>query len=149
MSSLELPRVVLVTRSIISEEGSREILLVRRSANCERGSGLWEVPGGELNPSEDLVTAHERTVKDATGLIISANGRLVTDEHYLIKEGPYKGALYLGLYGLARVIGSSSSLRLSLKHDKFSWPSPQAALESYDLTSGTKNALEAVLDIDR
>ncbi|MEK7096180.1 MAG: NUDIX domain-containing protein [Patescibacteria group bacterium] len=146
MSSLERPQVVLVTRSIITDN-SNEILLLRRSSDCFHNTGLWEVPGGKLDPGEDLPPAQEREVKEETGLIIKASRRLVAEEHYLIKKGPYEGSLFIGLYGLARVVGGS--FRLSAEHDRFSWPSPEAALEFYDLTSGTRNALEVAQDIDR
>ena len=99
MSSLERPQVVLVTRSIITDN-SNEILLLRRSSDCFHNTGLWEVPGGKLDPGEDLPPAQEREVKEETGLIIKASRRLVAEEHYLIKKALTRGPFSLGFMDL-------------------------------------------------
>ncbi|MGH0029831.1 MAG: NUDIX domain-containing protein [Myxococcota bacterium] len=62
---------VSVCAVVRRREGSREILLMRRSDNEH-----WGLPGGYVEPGESVVTATAREVREETGYEISV-GRLV------------------------------------------------------------------------
>ncbi len=55
----------------IFDETHEHILLIRRADN-----GCWAVPGGYMEPGENLAEACEREVLEETGLVVTA-GRLI------------------------------------------------------------------------
>ena len=65
MGSMKLENVV---RLILTREnnGSRDVLLGKRSLT-KRYPGLWEYPGGKVDPGEDLLTAATRESQEEIG----------------------------------------------------------------------------------
>ena len=57
-----------------------EILIARRFAHAIRG-GLWELPGGKIEPGEDAVAAAIRETREEAGLTIDAAVPLGAIEH--------------------------------------------------------------------
>jgi 8-oxo-dGTP diphosphatase len=67
-----------------------EILLIQRSSAPQ--AGLWHIPGGKLEPGEDLSACCEREIFEETGLkaragpIIAVADRKIEGFHYLIVD---------------------------------------------------------------
>jgi mutator protein MutT len=57
-----------------------EILIARRHEHAIRG-GLWELPGGKIEPGEDAVAAAIRETREEAGLTIDAAVPLGAVEH--------------------------------------------------------------------
>jgi len=139
MSSSERPRVVLVNRCIIEDDG--RLLVVRRAADDNRGAGLWEIPGGKLDSGQDLPTALQREVKEETGLSVEPASPLVYANSYVIPDGPYEGLPYVLLVHIGRIVsGTTCAVTLSHEHDEFAWDSHERSLRR-QLTPESEKAL--------
>lgn len=57
-----------VVGAVVDDAGS--VLLLQRPAEDFRG-GTWELPSGEVEPGEDLMTALRREITEETGLVVS------------------------------------------------------------------------------
>lgn len=66
---MEFPKHIVAVGGLVTN-GKGKVLLMRHP---DRG---WEFPGGQVNISEDLITALKREVKEETGINISV-GKLV------------------------------------------------------------------------
>ncbi|MEO0082549.1 MAG: NUDIX domain-containing protein [candidate division WOR-3 bacterium] len=58
---------VLSVRAIVRDEQGR-VLLLRRSTTNRTNTGVWEFPGGKIDPGERLDEALVREVKEECGL---------------------------------------------------------------------------------
>ena len=63
-------RIVPATSAVIADDNG-SILLIKRSDN-----GLWSIPGGTMEPGEDIASCCIREVKEETGFTIQL-GRLI------------------------------------------------------------------------
>lgn len=66
-----------IARAIITNTNG-EILLAQRSL-CTSLPGLWELPGGKLDPGESAIEACVREVWEETGLVIASPSLLTMD----------------------------------------------------------------------
>ena len=57
--------------AIIQDEQGR-ILVSQRSLDSKAYPGKWQIPGGKVEPGEELLTALKREVKEETDLEITA-----------------------------------------------------------------------------
>lgn len=57
-----------------------KVLIDRRKASSEMG-GLWEFPGGKIEPGESVEECIQREVKEELDLDITVGDRLVTINH--------------------------------------------------------------------
>ncbi|MEM6331920.1 MAG: (deoxy)nucleoside triphosphate pyrophosphohydrolase [Planctomycetota bacterium] len=62
------------------ESGSRQVLVTRRRADQPLG-GLWEFPGGKLEPGESVEAAVVRELAEEVGLAVRPVGSLSPIEH--------------------------------------------------------------------
>lgn len=67
-----------VVAAVIRRDG--KILITRRLDNAHLG-GLWEFPGGKVEPAESLEGALLREIREELGLDIIAGDELFTVEH--------------------------------------------------------------------
>lgn len=105
------PYSLSVKIMILDDDG--RFLFLRRSDASNWNPGLWELPGGKLQPGETFEDALHREVTEETGYAISFTRMLgaVEDETngyrivHLIMEGKIE----------------SGSVVLSYEHDKYEW----------------------------
>jgi 8-oxo-dGTP pyrophosphatase MutT (NUDIX family) len=62
-----MPNVISVLRAVIEVPG-KGVLLVQRSDNDSYAPGLWEFPGGKVEPGETLGRCLRREVRQETDL---------------------------------------------------------------------------------
>lgn len=134
----ERPGVLLVARSfIINSHG--EILLVKRSLTDRRYPGLWECPGGKLDPGEDLDGSRAREALEETGLKVETlNPSFTTDSHVIDDDSEYHGMTYVVIFSIARIIGGR--LRVSGEHEEALWVRHEDAFQ-FELTPEVRKAL--------
>ncbi len=59
---------------------SNRVLITRRASNSHQG-GLWEFPGGKLEPGEDLQLALARELREELGIEIGRTSPLLEVNH--------------------------------------------------------------------
>jgi 8-oxo-dGTP diphosphatase len=61
-------------------DGSRRVLLTRRAADSHQG-GLWEFPGGKVEPGESLPVALARELHEELGIRVRRSSPLLEVRH--------------------------------------------------------------------
>jgi mutator protein MutT len=73
-----LPHKIIGVAVIWNEE--RKILIDKRRPNGDMG-GLWEFPGGKIEPGETVEECIAREIQEELGIEISVGDRLITINH--------------------------------------------------------------------
>lgn len=92
-------------------------LLIRRSAASKHFAGKWDMPGGKVDPGEDIGDALCREVNEETGL------EVVPEKVLGVTEFDMKAVRVIVLYFQVRT--GSRQVVLSREHDDFRWVSRQ------------------------
>jgi len=71
--------IIPVAVAVIQDERGR-VLLTRRAEESHQG-GLWEFPGGKLEPGESLSRALKREIREELGIEVGAHQPLITVNH--------------------------------------------------------------------
>ena len=74
-----MPEVVTVAVGIIQDPQGR-VLVSRRAADAHQG-GLWEFPGGKVEPGEAIEVALAREFREELGVEVLASEALMRIEH--------------------------------------------------------------------
>ena len=72
------PHKIIGAAVIWSEKG--QILIDRRPLGGEMG-GLWEFPGGKIEPGESIEECIKREIKEELGMVIAVGEHLITIDH--------------------------------------------------------------------
>jgi 8-oxo-dGTP diphosphatase len=88
-------------------------LVLRRSGDSKTDAGRWDLPGGKLEPGEELVAGLRREVREETGLEYELDGVAG------VGEKPLPGVTAIVLVFRGRAVGGA--LRLSDEHVEARW----------------------------
>lgn len=102
----------MAVKAVITDAEGRQLLL-RRSSESRNFVGLWEWPGGKLDPGESFADGLAREVMEECGLEVEFTGLAGSSEF----EMPKVRVVMLCMH--ARV--TSGELRISEEHDDFAW----------------------------
>ena len=106
----------VVTAAIIQDQ---ERYFVARRGPGEKLAGLWEFPGGKVEPGETLQESLTREIKEELG-VEAVVGRVLAESQYKYAHGE------ILLVGLQTEI-KSNDIKLSV-HDKAEWLLPAQIL---------------------
>jgi 8-oxo-dGTP diphosphatase len=106
----------VVTAAIIQDQGR---YFVARRGPGEKLAGLWEFPGGKVEPGETLQEGLKREIAEELG-VEAIVGDVVTESHYKYEHGE------ILLVALQTEI-KGNDIRLSV-HDKEDWLFPEQIL---------------------
>jgi 8-oxo-dGTP diphosphatase len=104
-----MERSIIVAAAVITRADGA-VLIARRRPERSHG-GLWEFPGGKLEPGESAADCLVRELAEELGLLVEVGGYLATG---------YDGPIELRGYR-ARIV--AGELRLS-DHDALAWALP-------------------------
>ena len=127
-------RFVLSPRAVIRDAPGR-CLLVKRSSKSTHQAGLWELPGGKMDPGETFDQTLGREVAEETGLVITLD-RVVAAAQW---EHPRLHVAYLIMEG--HVV--EGQVRLSDEHDDYAWAGPED-IATMEVCSQYLPCLEAI-----
>jgi 8-oxo-dGTP diphosphatase len=113
----------MAVKAVIFDDQGR-CLMVRRSKHNQSFVGLWEWPGGKVDPGEDFATAIRREVAEETGLVVEITGLVDAIDLKLPKVNVI-------LLCMETRLVISGKVELSEEHDAFAWVSP-ADMSRYD-----------------
>ena len=77
-NNMNLKPISVAVGVLVDSEG--RILITRRAKNAHQG-GLWEFPGGKLEPGESVLEALRRELSEELGTDIAGSTPLMTLEH--------------------------------------------------------------------
>ena len=103
---------VLSPRVVVRDERGR-VLLIKRSSGSTHQAGMWELPGGKMDPGEGFEHALLREVVEETGLTISLDAVAGSAESEV--------AAYRVAHLIMEGSTPSTDVRLSSEHDAFRW----------------------------
>jgi len=111
-SPFDWPRVGV---AVLVRQDGKILVGLRRSAT--HGDGVWQLPGGHLEWSEDVEACAAREVLEETGLDIRVDGRGPWSADYF----PESGRHYVTVFILATVIGGIPEVREPDKCERWEW----------------------------
>lgn len=110
--------MIRVAAAVLVRDG--RVLLARRAPHKSQ-PGLWEFPGGKIEPGETPAQALARELKEELGLVVEPGAELMTVRHEY-DFGPIE------LIALSCRADASGELR-STDHDLVEWVAPGRLLE--------------------
>lgn len=129
---------IISTRVIVEHDG--QIALLRRASAGEL-AGYWELPGGKVEPGEDIASGALRETKEETGApieLLPFGPELIDDRPIL--DGKHRGKWYKA-YGL---IGTTTTHEFMLdpsEHDATLWLPAHEALALTALSQTSRRTL--------
>jgi 8-oxo-dGTP diphosphatase len=113
MEALMPQKPYALSVKVLIRDGEGQCLLLKRSMSSKGNPGKWDLPGGKLDPGENLEQALLREAIEETGLTISLTRVLGATE----SEAPARRVAYLIFEG--RI--ASGQVKLSEEHEDFTW----------------------------
>ena len=107
----------IVTAAIIENKG---LFLIARRAHDQKLAGMWEFPGGKVEPGETLQECLKREITEELG-VNAIVGEVLTESHYKYQHGE------ILLVALKTEL-KSQEVRLTV-HDEFRWLTPGQILD--------------------
>jgi 8-oxo-dGTP diphosphatase len=104
-------------RTIILDRGGR-MLIVRRSQTDPLYPGTWDIPGGQVEPGEEVVAAAMREAKEEVGLRLS-------NLQLLFATSDMRGDVSKTWLFYAQQVSPDMPVVLGDEHDELKWISPQ------------------------
>lgn len=129
---------IRVGRGALVDDENR-VLLVQRRFDGGNG-GMWEIPGGQIEPGEDEAQAVMREFREETGLDIVPASPFFTAEKRQLRDTPRSG-LYIVRCAVAQHVGGELHINSSEVNDA-RWIDYQQALRLPDITQASRNGLD-------
>ena len=131
-------KILMTSRGIIRK--GNDLLLVQRALDDTYEPGLWEFPGGKVDPGEDLNESLKRELKEETGLdVVISDPLFFWDEE--IKKEKYAHLRHVVLFFECNA-PINARVSMSEEHDKYVWQTMEEIRERKDLSSATREAIK-------
>jgi len=111
---------IAVKSFIINDSG--ELLIIKRRDNDVHKPGVWEIPGGRLDPGEDPFEGLKRETKEETGLEIEVKNPLRI--HHFTRDD---GQIITMIVFVCRPL--NDGIELSEEHTAYEWATLDGAYD--------------------
>jgi mutator protein MutT len=122
-----------VAAKAIVRDGNGRILLIRRPVDAARQPGLWDLPGGKMDPGETLQDTLVREAREETGIAVSV-GAPIHIGHFAMDPVWVTCVSFACDY-------TGGEIRLSDEHDDFAWIDV-AEIDDRDYAIGIREQLD-------
>lgn len=130
-------KILMSIRAIIRK--GNDYLLVQRAENDSYEPGLYEFPGGKVDPGEDLNDALYREIYEETDLRVRIHEPLFYYDEAIRKKA-YAHLRHVALFFECSV-PINARVKTSFEHDHYIWQTLQEIETRTDLSS---SAIEAI-----
>ena len=133
-------KLFVATKALIVREG--KVLVVRESSQYTDGTqvGLYDTPGGRMQPGQKLDESLLREVMEETGLNIEIGSPFFVNESWPVVRGEQWQVVRI-FFECRSLVGE---VRLSDDHDDYKWIDPND-YASADLIGNLNEVFEAYL----
>lgn len=135
-----------VVAAILTDARGR-ILLTRRPDGRDL-AGLWEFPGGKVEPGESVEQALRRELHEELGIAIGAVTPLIAVPHAYAAQGCASDAPHKRILLDVQRVASFSGRARGRESQALAWVAPEA-LSSYAMPAADRPAVAALLQPDR
>ena len=110
-------------KALIKNSEGKYLFLQRAEVMDDEEEAHWDIPGGRIEPEEELFTALAREILEETGLTISGEPKVMGTQDIFV---PSKD---LHVVRLTYSLEGSGDIRLSHEHQAVRWMTLQEASE--------------------
>ena len=116
----------------------RKALVLKRSSSSKFSPNLWDLPGGKVEPKENLKEAVVREAKEETGLEVKPKNNYFYIHYY--PDNSTRENAEMAIYAFeTELIGGK--VKLSQEHSDFKWVS-RSNWKELDYTSSVRMTLK-------
>lgn len=123
---------------LILQNAQGQVLLLKRSSQYGHLAESWDIPGGRIEPEEDLASALVREVYEEIGIKLAGLPQLIAAQDIFPTD---KDIHVVRLTYL--LVMNADEIRLSEEHTVHAWVTPEQA-RSLPLQSLLKQVLESL-----
>ena len=132
-----IPHHTIVAGVIRARRGGGEKILIDRRPEAGLLGGLWEFPGGKVEPGETLPDALAREIREEVGLAVTVGEELCIVEHAY-------SHFRITLHAFACELANPRSRPRAIACDEVKWVAP-AALKNYAFPKANHKILEPLV----
>ncbi len=112
-------------KALIQNDAGEFLFMRRNPEKYPEVGAKWDIPGGRIDASEDLMTALAREVREEVGLGLAGQPRLLAAQDIL---KPERALHVVRLTYAVKIDGTSP--KLSDEHSEYSWMSRDKAIDA-------------------
>jgi 8-oxo-dGTP diphosphatase len=144
MKSMKETTTKVVAGALIQYEDA--VLLLRRARDFRgvtSGKGIWEPPGGTVEPGEKIEAALRREVREETGIELGDEPELVTVLNYVVEDKQAAVHRFHVLY--AFFVDDLPRVELDDEHDEHMFARSRAQLDQLNMIEEMRDFIAEIL----
>ena len=129
--------IKVIATAVVEFEGA--LLVLRRARDfqdVDTGAGLWELPGGSVDPGEKVADAARRETAEEAGIDVAAAATLLDVIDYLVDDGDKSVHRIHVLYGFA--LRAEPAMKLGDEHSSYLWARSRDEISKLEMVPAIK-----------
>lgn len=119
------PTKIIAKTAVLNSEG--KILVLTRSKTDRRRPGGLDLPGGKIDPGEDILAGAVREIQEEVGCTVDPNDLTVLFANTSVPDD--EGVIVTRIFCAATV--KNPEITLSFEHDSYKWATLDEVLETF------------------